>query len=208
MIRLGRSSASNHEMETKLVQRQMWNTPNLLTLLRIGLIPVFVVVFYLPVPWARPLCALVFTVAALTDWLDGFLARRWGQTSPLGAFLDPVADKLMVAIALVLLVQAEASVLVALPAAVIIGREITVSALREWMAEIGERAAVSVSMAGKVKTAVQMTSIVLLILGGSILGTWIEWLAIALLYVAALLTLWSMFLYLRAAWPRLTRASS
>jgi CDP-diacylglycerol--glycerol-3-phosphate 3-phosphatidyltransferase/cardiolipin synthase len=131
----------------------MWNIPNILTLLRIFLIPVFVVVFYLPVPWARPLCALIFTVAALTDWLDGYLARRWGQTSPLGAFLDPVADKLMVAIALVLLVQAEATVLFALPAAVIIGREITVSALREWMAEVGARAKVAVSMTGKVKTA-------------------------------------------------------
>lgn len=181
----------------------MWNIPNILTLLRIGLIPVFVVVFYLQVPWARPLCALIFTVAALTDWLDGYLARRWGQTSPLGAFLDPVADKLMVAIALVLLVQAEGSALLALPAAVIIGREITVSALREWMAEVGARAKVAVSMAGKVKTALQMISIVLLIVGGSVLGIPIGSLALVLLYVAALLTLWSMILYLRAAWPSL-----
>ena len=181
----------------------MWTIPNLLTLLRIGLIPVFVAVFYLPVPWARTVCAIIFTLAALTDWLDGYLARRWGQTSPLGAFLDPVADKLMVAVALVLLVQAEASMLLALPAAVIIGREITVSALREWMAEIGARATVAVSMAGKLKTTVQMVSIVLLILGSPVFGVPVAFAAIALLYVAALLTLWSMILYLRAAWPSL-----
>ncbi|MFP4063381.1 MAG: CDP-diacylglycerol--glycerol-3-phosphate 3-phosphatidyltransferase [Halochromatium sp.] len=183
----------------------MWNIPNILTLLRIVLIPVFVVVFYLPVPWARLVCALIFTIAAVTDWLDGYLARRWNQTSPLGAFLDPVADKLMVAVALVLLVQAEASILLALPAAVIIGREITVSALREWMAEIGARAMVKVSMAGKVKTALQMISIMLLILGSPFLGLPLYWPAVVLLYVAALLTLWSMILYLRAAWPSLTR---
>lgn len=187
-------------------KRPIWNIPNSLTLLRIVLIPVFVMVFYLPVPWARLVCAVIFTLAAVTDWLDGYLARRWDQTSPLGAFLDPVADKLMVAIALVLLVQAEASVLLALPAAVIIGREITVSALREWMAEIGARAKVAVSMAGKVKTALQMISIVLLILGGPLFGVPIEWLALALLYIAALLTLWSMILYLRAAWPSLRGA--
>jgi len=183
----------------------LWTIPNILTLLRIVLIPVFVVVFYLPLPWARLVCALIFTVAAVTDWLDGYLARRWGQTSPLGAFLDPVADKLMVAIALVLLVQAEASILLALPAAVIIGREITVSALREWMAEIGARAKVKVSMAGKVKTALQMVSIVLLILGSAFLGDLLHGAAVILLYIAALLTLWSMILYLRAAWPSLTR---
>lgn len=185
----------------------MWNIPNILTLLRIVLIPVFVVVFYLPVPWARLVCALIFTIAAVTDWLDGYLARRWGQTSPIGAFLDPVADKLMVAVALVLLVQVEASILLALPAAVIIGREITVSALREWMAEIGARAQVKVSMAGKVKTALQMISIVLLILGSGFLGVPIYWTGVSLLYIAALLTLWSMILYLRAAWPSLTRTA-
>jgi CDP-diacylglycerol--glycerol-3-phosphate 3-phosphatidyltransferase/cardiolipin synthase len=182
----------------------MWNIPNILTLLRIALIPVFVVIFYLPVPWARPACAVVFTVAAITDLLDGWLARRWGQTSPLGAFLDPVADKLMVAIALVLLVQAEPHMVLALPAAVIIGREITVSALREWMAEVGARAKVAVSMSGKLKTTAQMIAIVLLIIGGPLLGMPIEELGLALLYVAALLTLWSMVLYLRAAWPSLT----
>ncbi|MGB5833139.1 MAG: CDP-diacylglycerol--glycerol-3-phosphate 3-phosphatidyltransferase [Thiohalocapsa sp.] len=182
----------------------MWNIPNILTLLRIALIPVFVVIFYLPVPWARLVCALVFTAAAITDWLDGWLARRWDQTSPLGAFLDPVADKLMVAIALVLLVQADPRIVLALPAAVIIGREITVSALREWMAEIGARAQVAVSMAGKLKTTAQMIAIVLLILHEPVFGIPVLPIGLILLYVAAALTLWSMVLYMRAAWPSLT----
>lgn len=182
----------------------MWNIPNILTLLRIALIPVFVVIFYLPVAWARPVCAIVFTAAAVTDWLDGWLARRWNQTSPMGAFLDPVADKLMVAIALVLLVQSDPRIVLALPAAVIIGREITVSALREWMAEIGARARVAVSMAGKLKTTAQMIAIVLLILHEPVLGIPVPAIGVLLLYVAAALTLWSMLLYLRAAWPSLS----
>ncbi len=182
----------------------MWNIPNLLTLLRIVLIPVFVVVFYVDAPWAAYAAAVVFTVAAITDWLDGYLARLWGQTSPFGAFLDPVADKLMVAVALVLLVQADPRTLLALPAAVIIGREITVSALREWMAELGARAKVKVSMTGKLKTIAQMVSIVLLILRDTVFGPWLYDLGLVLLYVAALLTLWSMLLYLRAAWPSLS----
>jgi CDP-diacylglycerol--glycerol-3-phosphate 3-phosphatidyltransferase/cardiolipin synthase len=180
----------------------MWNTPNLLTLLRIVLIPVFVGIFYIPAPWARFACALVFSIAAITDWLDGYLARRLGQTSPLGAFLDPVADKLMVAVALVLLVQADPRAALALPAAVIIGREITVSALREWMAELGARAQVAVSMVGKFKTTVQMIAIILLILIDT--ESVVYGLGMFLLYVAAVLTLWSMLLYLRAAWPSLT----
>ncbi len=184
----------------------MWNIPNILTLLRIALIPVFVVIFYLPIPWARLICAAVFGIAALTDLVDGWLARRWNQTSPLGAFLDPVADKLMVAVALVLLVQAQPEMVLALPAAVIIGREITVSALREWMAEIGARAKVAVSIWGKVKTTAQMIAILLLILGGPVFGIPIHTLALVLLYIAALLTLWSMIEYLRAAWPSLTGA--
>lgn len=181
----------------------MWNTPNLLTLLRIVLIPVFVVVFYLHTPWAPYLAALVFAAAAITDWLDGHLARRWDQTSALGAFLDPVADKLMVAVALVLLVQADQRTLLALSAAVIIGREITVSALREWMAEIGARGKVAVSRTGKLKTTAQMVAIILLLLQDAALPWWIYQLGVWLLYLAAILTLWSMFLYLRAAWPSL-----
>lgn len=181
----------------------MWSTPNLLTLLRIALIPVFVVCFYLPFSGARQLCAAVFALAAVTDWLDGWLARRWGQTSPLGAFLDPVADKLMVAVALVLLVQSDPRALLALPAAVIIGREITVSALREWMAEIGSRARVAVSALGKLKTTAQMAAILLLIWSQPILGLPLYELGLVLLYLAAVLTLWSMVCYLRAAWPSL-----
>lgn len=182
----------------------LWNLPNLLTMLRIVLIPVFVVTFYLEVPWAPYATGAIFGVAALTDLLDGYLARRWGQTSPLGAFLDPVADKLMVAVALVVLLQADPRVLVALPVMVIIGREITVSALREWMAEIGARAAVAVSALGKVKTTAQMISIVLMILRDTLFGPWLYGLGMVLLYIAAILTLWSMVLYLMAAWPSLS----
>jgi CDP-diacylglycerol--glycerol-3-phosphate 3-phosphatidyltransferase/cardiolipin synthase len=186
----------------------MWNTPNILTMLRIVLIPVFVVVFYLDEPWSPYVSAAVFGAAALTDWLDGYLARLWEQTSPLGAFLDPVADKLMVAVALVLLVQYDPRTLLALPAMVIIGREITVSALREWMAEIGARAKVAVSMTGKIKTTAQMISIVLLILRDTVFGPWVYGLGVVLLYMAAVLTLWSMILYLRAAWPSLSGQTS
>jgi len=182
----------------------MWNTPNLLTMLRIGLIPVFVGVFYVEAPWAPYASAAIFGLAAATDWLDGHLARRWDQTSPLGAFLDPVADKLMVAAALVLMVQADHRTLVALPSIVIIGREITVSALREWMAEIGARAEVAVSQIGKFKTTAQMVSIILMLLHDSALGPWVYGLGLVLLYLAAVLTLWSMVMYLRAAWPSLS----
>jgi CDP-diacylglycerol--glycerol-3-phosphate 3-phosphatidyltransferase len=181
----------------------MWNIPNTLTLLRIVLIPVFVLLFYLPVEWARLSCALVFSVAAITDWLDGYLARRWGQVSPLGAFLDPVADKLMVAVSLLLLVQSEPTPALAIPAAVIIGREITISALREWMAELGARAMVAVSLIGKFKTAVQMVAILLLIFSEPLWGIPIYTVGFVLLYIAAILTLWSMVLYLKAAWPSL-----
>ncbi|MGB7552334.1 MAG: CDP-diacylglycerol--glycerol-3-phosphate 3-phosphatidyltransferase [Chromatiaceae bacterium] len=186
----------------------MWNVPNILTLLRIFLIPVFVGFFYLPFTWARLACALVFGLAALTDLVDGYLARRWGQTSALGTFLDPVADKLMVAVALVLLVEADPRPLLALPAAVIIGREITVSALREWMAELGVRARVAVSQVGKFKTTAQMIAILILILGKAPWGLPIYEPALGLLYVAAGLTLWSMFIYLRAAWPSLTHSGA
>ncbi len=181
----------------------MRTIPNILTLLRIALIPVFVVMFYLPLDWARMGCALIFAVAGLTDWLDGHLARRWEQTSPLGAFLDPVADKLMVAVALVLLVQAEHSPTLALPAAIIIGREITISALREWMAELGARAQVAVSFMGKFKTTAQMVAIFLLIYRDDLLGLPMYYTGCVLIYIAAILTLWSMILYLKAAWPRM-----
>jgi CDP-diacylglycerol--glycerol-3-phosphate 3-phosphatidyltransferase len=177
------------------------NLANGLTLFRIVLIPVFVLVFYLPFRWAHVVTAAIFGFAALTDWLDGFVARRLHQTSSFGAFLDPVADKLMVAVALVLLVAANPSPWLAVPAAVIIGREIAVSGLREWMAEIGQRSKVSVAMVGKVKTTLQMIAIVMMLYGrpGEPIPSYE--LGFFLLYVAAALTLWSMLTYLRAMWP-------
>ncbi|MGD8380001.1 MAG: CDP-diacylglycerol--glycerol-3-phosphate 3-phosphatidyltransferase [Gammaproteobacteria bacterium] len=183
------------------------NVPNALTLVRIALIPVFVVLFYIPGEWAGPLSASVFALASVTDWLDGFLARQLGQSSVLGAFLDPVADKLMVAVALVLIVQHEGSALVAIPAAVIVGREIAVSALREWMSGLGEGKAVAVNFLGKVKTTAQMLAILLLLYRLPVDGLDVKTLGLILLYVAAALTLWSMMEYIRAAWPRLRGAA-
>jgi len=176
------------------------NIPNALTLLRILLVPVLVLVFYLPFNGHLLVAAAVFAVAAITDWFDGYLARRLGQMTPFGAFLDPVADKIMVAVALVLLVERHNDLLFTLAACVIIGREIVVSALREWMAELGRRTSVAVSMIGKVKTVFQMVSIVVLLAvdaerdGSEVLAA-----GVVLLYIAAGLTLWSMWVYLRAA---------
>ncbi len=178
--------------------------PTWLTLARIVLIPVLVVVFYLPFPWSNELTTAVFAAAAVTDWLDGYLARRLGQTSAFGAFLDPVADKLMVAVALVLLVQANPSPLFAIPAAIIIGREIAIASLREWMAVIGERAAVAVSVIGKIKTTAQMIALFLLLYREPLGGFPTLEVGLVLLFIAALLTLWSMALYVKAAWPALT----
>ncbi len=178
-----------------------FNLATWLTLLRIVLIPVLVVLFYLPWPGARFLCALVFVLASLTDWLDGYLARRLRQTTRFGAFLDPVADKLIVAAALILLLQSDPRPGLAIASLVIIGREIAIASLREWMAEIGERGKVDVSWLGKVKTTLQMVAITVLLFA---VGWWAEVLrplGYALLYLAALLTLWSMVSYLRAAWP-------
>jgi len=183
------------------------NIPNILTLIRIAMIPVFVAIFYLPWSWAPQACAAVFALAGVTDWLDGYLARRLEQTSPLGAFLDPVADKLMVAAALILIVEADPTPALAIPAVIIIGREITISALREWMAEVGVRAKVAVSTIGKVKTAAQMVAITLLIWRDDIWEIPVYTVGYVLLYMAAILTLWSMMLYLRAAWPSLNSES-
>ena len=175
--------------------------PTLLTLLRIVLIPVLVVVFYLPFGWSNEVAVGVFVLAGITDWLDGWLARRTRQTSNFGAFLDPVADKLMVAVALVIVLEREPQVLMALATAVIIGREITVSALREWMAALGEQARVKVSMLGKVKTSLQLVAIGFLLYHEPLAGIPVLTIGIALLVVAAALTLWSMALYLTSAWP-------
>ncbi|PUA30864.1 MAG: CDP-diacylglycerol--glycerol-3-phosphate 3-phosphatidyltransferase [Cellvibrio sp. 79] len=171
---------------------------NQLTLMRIFLIPLFVVVFYLPFGWAHFVSSVIFSVAAITDWADGYVARKYNQSTPFGAFLDPVADKLMVAIALLLLVTLHHdSVWFVVAAAVIVGREIIISALREWMAEVGHRASVAVSYIGKIKTTLQMTAIIVLLANIPLLLP-IGYVALA---GAAVLTLWSMVLYLRAAWP-------
>jgi CDP-diacylglycerol--glycerol-3-phosphate 3-phosphatidyltransferase len=184
-----------------------FNLPNALTWFRVVAIPLVVLVFYGPElfgwqeSWARPAAGLLFGLAGITDYFDGYLARRLGMTSSFGAFLDPVADKLIVSTALVLLVQADPQIVLALVAAIIIGREITVSALREWMSQIGARAHVAVSIFGKWKTTLQIVGISFMLyreplftLPAYRIGEW-------LVYVAAALTLWSMIDYLRAAWP-------
>lgn len=185
----------------------MWNLPNLLTLFRILLIPVFVLTFYLPIPEHHLLTAAIFSLACITDWLDGYLARALKQMSALGAFLDPVADKLIVAVALVLLVSEDGLYYIAIPAAIIISREIVVSALREWMAELGKRSSVAVSLMGKVKTTLQMVSLIVLLLYQPFVSpTWLLALGYLSLYIAAGLTLWSMVLYLKSALPDLLKS--
>jgi len=175
------------------------------TSIRIIFIPVLVIVFYLfPLEWRYIASACVFTVAALSDWLDGYLARKLGQMTPFGAFLDPVADKLIVAVALVLLVEVHASAILAVPAIVIVGREIVVSALREWMAQYSEMRSVAVSVLGKIKTTFQMIAITLLLAGGPSQENLIVIIGYILLYAAAVLTLWSMYQYLKLAWPDLS----
>ena len=184
-----------------------FNFPIFLTWLRIVLIPLMIAVYYVPEAWIGGVnrnlaAALIFIVAGSTDWLDGYLARRWNETSAFGAFLDPVADKLMVAAALILLVQMDR--VDAILATIIIGREITISALREWMAQIGQHKSTAVSMIGKVKTAAQMLAIPLLLYHTPINGMEIQTLGTWLIYIAAVLTLWSMAYYMRMAWPHLT----
>jgi len=193
--------------------RPILNLPNTLTVVRVLAIPVLVLVFYLPFKWSDMCAAALFLAAGITDWLDGYLARRLNQTSPLGAFLDPVADKLIVGVALVMLVQVHATAWLAVPAMVIVSREIAVSALREWMAELGQRGRVAVSQLGKIKTVTQMTAITLLLaqkpefdaLGDIMMTPWL-WLSYGLLYLATALTLWSMGAYLRAAAPELLKS--
>lgn len=179
------------------------NIPNMLTISRLSLIPIFMIVFYIPCSWHYPAAACVFAVACFTDWLDGYLARKLNQESAFGEFLDPVADKLIVAVALVLLVQSHSTALLAIPAAIIVSREIVISALREWMAEFGKRANVNVSFLGKLKTFSQMSAIVLLLCQPPVLSNKIIQLGYLLLYLAAILTIWSMLIYLKAAWSDL-----
>jgi CDP-diacylglycerol--glycerol-3-phosphate 3-phosphatidyltransferase len=184
-----------------------FNLPNALTWFRVVAIPLVVLVFYGPElfewqeTWARPAAGLLFGLAGITDYFDGYLARRLGLTSSFGAFLDPVADKLIVSTALVLLVQADPQITLALVAAIIIGREITVSALREWMSQIGARAHVAVSIFGKWKTTLQIIGISLMLYREPLVALPVYRIGEWLVYVAAALTLWSMIDYLRAAWP-------
>ena len=180
------------------------NLPNILTLSRILLIPVFVLVYFLPTPNNYLWAALLFGLAAATDWMDGYLARKWGQITPFGAFLDPVADKLIVVTALLLLIDSHSSLWLTLPAIVIVGREIVISALREWMAEMNSRGVVAVSWLGRAKTTIQMVAIFLLLANNpnELERPWVL-MGYGLLYAAAVLTLISMFNYLRAAWPTL-----
>jgi CDP-diacylglycerol---glycerol-3-phosphate 3-phosphatidyltransferase len=186
----------------------IWNWPNILTWLRILAIPLIMLLFLLgehaPNNLADPAAGLLFAAAAITDSLDGYLARRLGQTTRLGAFLDPVADKLIVAVALVLIVSRDPRAVMVLTASVIIGREIAISALREWMAGIGQRTAVAVSRIGKYKTILQMVGLTMLLFRHSLLGLPIYMLGQWLTVLAAALTLISMALYLRAAWPHLS----
>ena len=187
------------------------NLPILLTWLRILAIPLLIAVYYVPDSWATPherdaTATLVFMAAAFTDWADGYLARKLNQTSAFGAFLDPVADKLMVAAALILLVQLGRTD--AIVASIIIGREITISALREWMAKIGASKSVAVSMLGKIKTFAQMLAIPLLLYYFPFAGVDSRQVGNLLIWVAALLTLWSMVYYLRMAWPEIAKRSS
>lgn len=178
--------------------------PNLLTLTRIVLIPVFVFIFYLPFQYANAIAAGIFAAACFTDWLDGYLARRLKLMSPFGAFLDPVADKLLVSTSLLLLVGAKDINYITIPAIVIVGREIVISALREWMAEIGSRASVTVGYIGKVKTTLQMMALVLLLAFNPLVSWW-GVIGFILLYVSAILTIWSMVIYLAIAWPELMK---
>lgn len=177
------------------------NLAIILTLVRIVAIPVVVMSFYGPIPFARPVAGIVFGLAAITDLLDGWVARRFNQSSRFGEFLDPVADKLMVTIAMILLVQSDPRSTVDFIAMIIIGREITVSALREWMATIGERGNVKVSWGGKIKTVLQMFGIAFMLYQQPVLDIDVYNLGFVLLLLAAGMTLWSMITYLRVAWP-------
>jgi CDP-diacylglycerol--glycerol-3-phosphate 3-phosphatidyltransferase len=175
--------------------------PTAITLFRIALIPLFVIVFYLPFSWANIAATAIFVVAALSDWVDGYLARSMQLESSFGAFLDPVADKLMVVVIIVLLVQANPSIYVALPSVVIVAREISISALREWMAQLGSSTTVKVSFVGKTKTVLQMVALGMMIFSEPLMGLPIFDIGLVTYYVAAILTIMSLAIYLRAAWP-------
>jgi CDP-diacylglycerol--glycerol-3-phosphate 3-phosphatidyltransferase len=188
--------------------RVRWNLPIALTWLRILMIPAIIVLFYVPYAWNAPAACAAFALAGITDSLDGYYARKWGLTSRLGAFLDPVADKLIVATALVLIVSRDPRWFVVLVSIVIIGREIAVSALREWMAEIGARGRIKVSVWGKYKTIMQIVGLSFLLFRYDLFGIPVYKTGLVLIGIAAVLTLWSMFLYLKIAWPELRGSAS
>ena len=177
--------------------------PNILTLFRIALVPVMVIAYYLPYRYTNVVAAGLFAAGAITDWLDGWIARRYGQTSSFGEFLDPVADKVAVTVALFLIVQTDPTALMAIVGAIIVGREIAISALREWMAEVGQRSKVRVVAIAKIKTILQMVAIVILFYRHDFVGVPMYRLGQGLLIAAAALTLWSGFMYVRAAWPHI-----
>ncbi len=175
--------------------------PTAITLFRIALIPIFVLVFYLPFSWANIAATSIFFVACVSDWVDGYLARSLQQETSFGAFLDPVADKLMVVVIIVLLVEAHPSIYIALPSVIIVAREISISALREWMAALGSSTTLKVSFIGKAKTTAQMFALGFMIYAEPLLDIPIFEIGLAIYYIAAFLTLFSMVIYLRAAWP-------
>ncbi|MGK0224958.1 MAG: CDP-diacylglycerol--glycerol-3-phosphate 3-phosphatidyltransferase [Limisphaerales bacterium] len=177
------------------------NLPNIITLARILLIPVFVLLYVLPWEWSYIAAAVLFGLASLTDWLDGYLARKMDQTTPFGAFLDPVADKLIVVSALIILMAHHSNVWLTLPGIIIVAREIMISALREWMAEMNASLKVAVSFLGKVKTVLQMIAIAILLAIPPGENEQFVIVGYVLIYVAAAMTLWSMTVYLLAAWP-------
>ncbi len=181
--------------------------PTAITLFRIALIPIFVVVFYLPFAWSNLAAATLFALASVSDWVDGYLARVLKQESSFGAFLDPVADKLMVVVAIILLVQTHPSIYIAIPSVIIVIREISISALREWMAELGDRASVKVSFIGKAKTVAQLFSLSLMIYAEPVEGLPVFEIGLGFYYLAAIFTIVSMFIYLRAAWPVIKKNS-
>jgi len=179
--------------------------PTAITLFRVALIPLFVVVFYLPFSWTNIAATSIFFVASVSDWVDGYLARVMKQESSFGAFLDPVADKLMVVVIIILLVEAHPSIYVALPSVIIVAREISISALREWMAQLGSTTTLQVSFIGKAKTVAQMLALGFMIFSEPLMGLPIFQIGLVLYYWAAFLTILSMIIYLRAAWPVITR---
>ncbi|WP_267256719.1 CDP-diacylglycerol--glycerol-3-phosphate 3-phosphatidyltransferase [Coxiella endosymbiont of Ornithodoros maritimus] len=175
-----------------------------LTFVRLSAIPIFGIFYFLPFRWTHPVAAFIFIVAGITDWLDGYLARSLSQTTDFGAFLDPVADKLLVSAALVLMVGENYVTYLAVPAAVIICREILISALREWMAELGKHTSLAVTLLSRVKTLLQMLALILLIGYAPGFPAELLWGGVILLWIAAALTIWTMIIYLKIAWPDLT----